>query len=82
MLDQSVEVRSGLEVRMYLAGGAAFTNRKFFKRGETWGMTYSFDGHRERFKNRKEAQDKLNELIRKGCHVFNVKGIRIWPVLK
>ena len=81
MQKPKVPVRSGLEVRIYLTGGM-FTRRRFFKYGQSWGVTHSFNGSKERFKNVKEAQAALDELIDRGGNVYNVRGDRIWPELK
>jgi len=48
-----IEVRNGLEIRLLLQGGM-FSNKRFFKRGDNWGLKHSIDNSTQRFKNKEE----------------------------
>jgi hypothetical protein len=77
-----IEVRNGLEVRIVLAGGM-FTRRRFYKRGHIYGVTHSFNGAKEKFRGKEDAQKALDELLQKpNVAVYDVKGKQLWPITK
>lgn len=77
-----IEVRNGLEVRVILTGGM-FTRRRFYKREHIYGVTHAFNGSKERFRGKEDAQKALDALMEKSnVLVFDVKGKQLWPLKK
>lgn len=75
-------VRNGLEVRVLLGDGL-FTKRRFFKMKHTYGVTHSFNGSKEHFRNEDEAQKALDKLLEKpNAIALDSRGNKLWPVTR